>query len=214
MDRDIAGLRDHRRLRLRPGREVGVGSPARSRDRIVVVDTDEERMDEVTLPFVVGDASNDDVLRAAGIERARALICALDTDVATTYATLSARAPYGPISSSSVARGRSTTRPARPRGRTRAVNHKFLDRRPADGEFRPPAPMSPSSSTRSCMTTISSTGSRGCGCRPVHPSPAGPSATSTSPGSQARPCWLSVCRAKATSFPTPPTTSSCSRELR
>ena len=41
---------------------------------------------------VEGDASNDDVLREAGIERARGLITTVDTDAANVFVTLSARA--------------------------------------------------------------------------------------------------------------------------
>lgn len=41
---------------------------------------------------VVGDATDDDVLRRAGIARAATLIAALDTDAANLYVTLSARA--------------------------------------------------------------------------------------------------------------------------
>lgn len=44
------------------------------------------------LPTVVGDATDDDTLRRAGIERAATLIAALDTDAANLYVTLSARA--------------------------------------------------------------------------------------------------------------------------
>jgi len=41
---------------------------------------------------VVGDATSDDVLLSAGIRRASTLVCALDTDAANLYVTLSARA--------------------------------------------------------------------------------------------------------------------------
>ena len=41
---------------------------------------------------VHGDATDDDVLRAAGIERARALVAALDTDADNLFVTLSGRA--------------------------------------------------------------------------------------------------------------------------
>lgn len=59
--------------------------------KAVVVEYDEARLVDCPVPYVVGDASDEDVLLHAGIERARGLICALDTDADTTYATLTAR---------------------------------------------------------------------------------------------------------------------------
>ena len=41
---------------------------------------------------VMGDATNDEILRAAGIDRARGLITTIDTDANNVYVTLSARA--------------------------------------------------------------------------------------------------------------------------
>ena len=46
----------------------------------------------VSTNHLCGDVTDDDVLRHAGIDRARALIAALDTDTDTVYVTLSARA--------------------------------------------------------------------------------------------------------------------------
>jgi voltage-gated potassium channel len=62
--------------------------------RLVVVDPDPERLVDLDpdVPFLVGDVNDDEVLRAAGVDRARAVIIALDTDADTVYATLSARA--------------------------------------------------------------------------------------------------------------------------
>lgn len=59
---------------------------------VVVVDNDEGRLANVAVPHIVGNALADETLRAAGIERAQALIVALDTDTDTVYVTLSARA--------------------------------------------------------------------------------------------------------------------------
>jgi voltage-gated potassium channel len=60
---------------------------------VVVVDLDPERAATVARPHlnVVGDASDDDVLRHAGIERASALVAAVSTDAANLFITLSAR---------------------------------------------------------------------------------------------------------------------------
>jgi len=62
--------------------------------QVVVVDSDSTRLEQLGPAFahLVGDVTDDAVLRAAGIDRARALIAALDTDADTVYVTLSARA--------------------------------------------------------------------------------------------------------------------------
>jgi voltage-gated potassium channel len=59
---------------------------------VVIVDIDTERLADVPYPTVVGDATLDSTLRAAGIERARALIAALEGDAENLFVTLSARA--------------------------------------------------------------------------------------------------------------------------
>jgi voltage-gated potassium channel len=61
---------------------------------VVVVDNDPAKLEQIgpDLAYLYGDTTDDAVLRAAGIERARALIAALDTDADTVYVTLSARA--------------------------------------------------------------------------------------------------------------------------
>ncbi|MBM6400351.1 potassium channel family protein [Phycicoccus sonneratiae] len=127
MERDIARLRDHVIV-------CGFGRVGRSATRylhdrghrVVVVDTDETRLDGLTEPFVHGDAANDDVLRAAGIERARALVCALDTDAATTYATLSARALRPDLVIISRARTLGSKDKLVLAGATRAVNPQLI----------------------------------------------------------------------------------------
>ena len=60
---------------------------------VVVVDSNPERFARLDgAAYLVGDVTDDAVLRAAGIERARAMIATLDTDADTVYVTLSARA--------------------------------------------------------------------------------------------------------------------------
>jgi voltage-gated potassium channel len=59
---------------------------------VVVVDVDADRVADVPYPTVVGDATLDATLRAAGIERASALIAALEGDAENLFVTLSARA--------------------------------------------------------------------------------------------------------------------------
>jgi voltage-gated potassium channel len=46
---------------------------------------------DVTYPALVGDVTDDEVLRKAGIMRARALVAAINTDAENVYVTLSAR---------------------------------------------------------------------------------------------------------------------------
>jgi voltage-gated potassium channel len=57
----------------------------------VVIDSDPERIADLREPTVLGDATLDDTLRAAGIERASALIAALAEDSANLFVTLSGR---------------------------------------------------------------------------------------------------------------------------
>jgi voltage-gated potassium channel len=62
---------------------------------IVVVDHDEERIQPVCQehdwPFIVGDATDDDILKSAGIDRAASLTTVLATDADNLYVVLSAR---------------------------------------------------------------------------------------------------------------------------
>ena len=65
---------------------AGVGEP------VVVVDDNPERVEDCPYPVVIGDATSDDVLRRAGVERAATLVSSLTTDAGSLYVTLSARA--------------------------------------------------------------------------------------------------------------------------
>jgi voltage-gated potassium channel len=58
---------------------------------LVVVDLDPARVAEASIPALVGDATVDGVLEAAGLRRARALVAALDSDAGNLFVTLSAR---------------------------------------------------------------------------------------------------------------------------
>lgn len=62
---------------------------------IVVIDHDEDRITPVCQehgwPFIIGDATDDDVLKSAGIERATSLTTVLATDADNLYVVLSAR---------------------------------------------------------------------------------------------------------------------------
>jgi voltage-gated potassium channel len=94
MDKEIGALKGHvivcgwGRVGQAAARELdGAGM------RVVVVDSDTERVRSIPrrYPHVLGDASDDDVLQAAGIDRAAALVAAVSTDAANLFITLSGR---------------------------------------------------------------------------------------------------------------------------
>ena len=93
MDRRIAGLSGH--VVVCGYGRVGRAATAHllaTGNEVVVIDSDASRLSGMTTPHLLGDALDDATLRAAGIDRAGALIIALDTDTDTVYVTLSARA--------------------------------------------------------------------------------------------------------------------------
>jgi voltage-gated potassium channel len=70
----------------------------RSRHALVVVDSDEERIERLCeahkdtfLPFVVGPAADDETLERAGIERARGVVIALPDERDNLFITVTAR---------------------------------------------------------------------------------------------------------------------------
>ena len=96
MDRRVKQLRDHFILcgYGRVGRQIAA-ELTQTETPLVVVDTNPAELAHAAAQrcaTVEGDAGRDDVLRAAGIERARALITAVATDADNMYVTLSARA--------------------------------------------------------------------------------------------------------------------------
>ncbi len=92
MERRIAAMHDHIVL-------CGWGRVGRAIARyvtgagyeIVVVDMSAERLADVPGNTVQGDATDDAVLRSAGIERAHVLVTALNADPDNLYVTLTAR---------------------------------------------------------------------------------------------------------------------------
>ena len=52
----------------------------------------EPLLEEHAVRYISGDPADETVLRQAGIERAQGLICAVDSDAANVYITLTARA--------------------------------------------------------------------------------------------------------------------------
>ncbi|MEZ5095849.1 MAG: potassium channel protein [Nocardioides sp.] len=94
---------------------------------VVVIDRDPARFEGCEVPHLVGNVTEDDeILRAAGIERARALVGSLDSDAETVYLVLSARALAPDLII--VARARTTDSKAKMvlAGATRAVNPQLI----------------------------------------------------------------------------------------
>ncbi len=93
MERDIARMAGHTIVCGwgRVGRAVGAYLAGQG-GAVVVVDLDPARVAGITFPVVTGDVTDDQVLRKAGIMRARALVTAINTDAENVYVTLSARA--------------------------------------------------------------------------------------------------------------------------
>ena len=93
MERQIETLHEHVIVCGwgRVGRAIA-GELITANTDLVVIDLDPARVTEAALPAIIGDATEDQVLEAAGLGRARALRAALDTDAGNLFVTLSARA--------------------------------------------------------------------------------------------------------------------------
>jgi voltage-gated potassium channel len=75
----------------RVGRSIADSLAAQGRE-VVVIDRRPDRLADSPYLYVEGDATADDVLREAGIERAVVLVSALATDADNLFVTLSSRA--------------------------------------------------------------------------------------------------------------------------
>jgi len=78
----------------RVGREVVAGLRENDRE-VVVIDKDPKALqplDALAISYLVGDAADDEILRAAGIERASGLSSCLPEDASNVFVALSARA--------------------------------------------------------------------------------------------------------------------------
>jgi voltage-gated potassium channel len=93
MERNIARMTGHTIVCGwgRVGRAVGGYLSGQGAD-VVVVDLSPERVAQTPYPALIGDVTDDEVLRKAGLMRARALVAAINTDAENVYVTLSARA--------------------------------------------------------------------------------------------------------------------------
>ena len=92
MQRQISGMHGHVVVCGwgRVGRAI-TRSLRTSHAEVVVIDSSAERIATVDGPSVCGDATDEEVLRAAGIERARVLITALNGDAENLYVALTGR---------------------------------------------------------------------------------------------------------------------------
>ena len=95
MDRMVSSLKNHYIVcgYGRIGQEIAQGY-THNKVPYVVIEQDLVRLGmlrEANVPFVEGDAANDDVLMRAGIDRAAALIAVTPTDAVNTFIVLSAR---------------------------------------------------------------------------------------------------------------------------
>lgn len=92
MERSITEMSDHVIVCGwgRVGKTIARDVAASGRD-VVVIEIDPDRVADIDVPFIQGDATDDAVLGAASLGRAAALVAALDTDAANLYVTLTGR---------------------------------------------------------------------------------------------------------------------------
>jgi voltage-gated potassium channel len=92
MQRDIDGFEGHAivcgwgRVGRAAAEQMSNGG-----QQVVVVDVSEDRLASCPYPHVIGDAAQDEVLRAAGIRTASTLVASLDNDAGSVYVVLTAR---------------------------------------------------------------------------------------------------------------------------
>ena len=93
---------------------------------VVVVDRDPERLADLPYPTVLGDVTDDDVLRRAGIERAATLVAALDTDADNLYLTVAGKSLRSDLQIIARARSQSSELKLTRAGADRVVNPQQL----------------------------------------------------------------------------------------
>ena len=96
MDRQINRMRNHVILcgYGRMGRHIASDLSAAKVPFVVIEKNPDVApvLEELGLPFMIGDASSDELLRSCGVERARGLIAVVSSDAENVYTTLTARA--------------------------------------------------------------------------------------------------------------------------
>ena len=127
MEQSIASMKGHVIICGwgRVGRSIAAEVEAAGRD-LVVVELDETRTEGIPHPIVLGDATEDSVLRSAGIERAAALVAAVDGDAANSFIALSARAMKADLFIVARARSQDSVEKLRRAGSDRVVNPQSI----------------------------------------------------------------------------------------
>lgn len=122
MDRTIAHMSDH--VVLCGWGRVGqaFATHVQPTDRLVVIESDPARLATCPFPHVLGNATDDGVLSAAGLERAATLIAALATDADNLFVVLSSRAVSDDVFIVARARADSTAEKMIRAGADRVVN--------------------------------------------------------------------------------------------
>ncbi len=127
MERRIATMSDHVIVCGwgRVGRTIANDIAAAGRD-VVVIDIDPERLVDLELPFVEGDATSDATLDAANLPAAGALVAALDNDAANLYVTLTGRSARPDLFIVARARVESAEPKLTQAGANRVVNPQYI----------------------------------------------------------------------------------------
>jgi voltage-gated potassium channel len=127
MEQSIAAKRGHVIICGwgRVGRAIASDVHAAKRD-FVIVESDPDRVAGEPYDVVVGDATDDAILEAAGIQRASALVAAVDSDAANSFIVLSARALREDLFIVARARSQDSQEKLRRAGADRIVNPQSI----------------------------------------------------------------------------------------
>ena len=109
----------------RVGREVA-RFLANGNTDLVVIDRDPERLSGIAYAYVCGDVADDETLLRAGLDRAAALVAALNTDSDNLYATVAAKSMCPDIQIIARARNNSSESKLARAGADRVVNPQQL----------------------------------------------------------------------------------------
>lgn len=127
MDRKIAGMSGHVIVCGwgRVGQSIARYCAAADQP-LVVIDTNPDRLVGIPHPHLIGDATDDAVLRDAGIGRAKSLVAAIDTDAENLFVTLSGRSLRPDLFIVARARTLSSEEKLRRAGANRVVNPQAI----------------------------------------------------------------------------------------
>ncbi|MEM9562157.1 MAG: potassium channel protein [Actinomycetota bacterium] len=139
MQREIDQMSDH--IIICGFGQVGqaiAGSIGTHGEPVVIIDVAEDIHESSDLPTIRGDATDDEILRYAGITRARGLVTALDTDAGNLFVTISARTLHPSLYIVSRANESSAIKKLESAGADRVVNpHQIGGSRMASFMVRP-----------------------------------------------------------------------------